>query len=207
MDFNARPIGSALSGPGPKPRTFSPFCHSQSPPVVEPTNWRIRQTDFAALRADTLVFTSTLALSSRFHARLELARKSTGFVCVCLHALSSFQRTSDLAGRQGRLGIPMFARIGTRADRRKGNLLRLLESPRTVNHDRRRSAPGRVGQRIRRADRLALRLPLIPISAPPLAERRTFFDYRAPGDAGQVSRTKSCCFWPLRRTNSRPPMA
>jgi hypothetical protein len=56
------------------------------------------------------------------------ADNSTGF--LCLYALSSFQRTdspSGAADRHSRSALPRVARLGTKADRFWGNLLRLLQ--------------------------------------------------------------------------------
>src|SRR5262245_47670578 len=69
--INARPIGSAL---------FNPLLVSSSPPAAFV---RTDNSGRPILRCDAL----TLCLTS-------LAGRSTG--CVCLHALSSFQRTDRL---------------------------------------------------------------------------------------------------------------
>ena len=82
--FNARPIGSAL---------FNPLVMSQSPPAAFA---RIADSGRPILRSHALTLFVRLRLrcfhSSRFNV--------TGFR-VCLHALSSFQRT-DISKRPGR---------------------------------------------------------------------------------------------------------
>ncbi len=59
-----------------------------------------------------------------------LALPSDDGLCVCLHALSSFQRTDRLRARGAQ---PHQQRFGCLADRVQGNLLRLLEPSDPVN--------------------------------------------------------------------------
>ena len=60
-----------------------------------------------------------------------VAKKETG--CVCLHALSSFQRTDFTGLSWRRPDSPMKPRSTSSADRLLGNLLRLLEPSAPVN--------------------------------------------------------------------------
>jgi hypothetical protein len=137
--FNARPIGSALFNPSrdvvrrraarpdwkPGPRLL--------PAAPRPCPGRVARR--AAPRADTHVFKPRISYS-------EVLPRCAAWA-VCLHALSSFQRTADQPpalhcfrgfGPEGQRRRSQPSLLpGLPADRRLGNLARLLDVPGSVN--------------------------------------------------------------------------
>jgi hypothetical protein len=178
--FNARPIGSAL---------FNPICCVRSSPPVADVRTDDLGRPIPRCHALTLICPPPLA---------DASFGETG--CVCLHALSSFQRTRPHASAPG----------GCR------DLRRTAPDCRQCHHGPHSGEPFNTTEVRRPCQSLFGDLCVSVDQSRPNREGRKRAELRNPLagtilgpnlKARQDSRTNDCCRAPLRRSTSRPPMA